>query len=99
MDIQIIFERGTDPYLYRDALYFTQEQFDALTEEEIEAMKDQRYNSWYDLVTNPPPSEEVITVPLRQYVEVNGEQYEILTEVPSSGDKLIQLHNTWYKRV
>lgn len=97
MDIQIIFERGTDPYLYRDALYFTQEQFDALTEEEIESIKDERYNRWYDLVTNPPPSEEIIQ-PLG-IININGEMYELLTGVPASGDKLIEIDNNWYKRV
>jgi hypothetical protein len=52
--IQIIFERGTDPYLFRDALWLPEDH--TLTEAEIEQMKEDRYNAWYLLVTNPPPA-------------------------------------------
>jgi hypothetical protein len=53
--IQIIFERGTDPYLFRDAIWLPEDH--TLTEAEIEQMKDARYNAWYQLVTNPTPAE------------------------------------------
>jgi hypothetical protein len=50
--IQIIFERGDDPYNFRDALYLPENH--TFTDAEIEKMKDDRYNAWYQLVTNPP---------------------------------------------
>jgi len=50
--IQIIFERGEDPYLFRDALYLPEDH--SFTNAEIEQMKDDRYKAWYDLVTRPP---------------------------------------------
>jgi hypothetical protein len=50
--IQIIFERGEDPYLFRDALYLPEDH--SFTDAEIEEMKDARYRAWYDLVMNPP---------------------------------------------
>jgi hypothetical protein len=50
--IQIIFERGKDPYNFRDALYLPDDH--TFTDAEIEQMKDTRYNAWYQLVTNPP---------------------------------------------
>lgn len=50
--IQIIFERGEDPYNFRDALYLPDDH--TFTDAEIEQMKDTRYNAWYQLVTNPP---------------------------------------------
>lgn len=53
--IQIIFERGADPYLFRDALWLPEDH--TFTDAEIEQMKDDRYNAWYALVTNPPPAE------------------------------------------
>ena len=100
MDIKIDFERGADPYLYRDALYFTLEQFDALTQEQIEEMKDERYNNWYNYVTNPPVSNEpaVGNSPQEELV-IAGEAYRILQGIPASGAKLIEVNNTWYYRV
>jgi len=100
MDIKIDFERGTDPYLYRDALYFTLEQFDALTQEQIEEMKDERYNRWYEYVTNPPVSTEpAIDNSPKDELVIAGETYRILQGVPASGAKLIEVNNTWYYRV
>lgn len=101
MEIKIDFERGTDPYIYRDALHFTQDQFHSLTPEEIEAMKDQRYNTWYELVTNPPivnDDPEVISSPPEELV-IEGEPYRILQGIPASGAKLIEVNNIWYYRV
>ena len=101
MDIKIDFERGTNPYLYKDALYFTEEQFDALTPEEIEAMKDERYNNWYDMVTNPPPSTDIPvenTAP-SAFITIGDENYQILNGTPPSGAKLIEVNGTWYIKV
>lgn len=39
--IQIIFERGEEPMIYRDTLYLP--AYHTLTDAEIEAMKDERY--------------------------------------------------------
>jgi hypothetical protein len=97
MDIKIDFERGESPNIYKDALYFTVEQFDALTPEEIEVMKDARYNNWRSILENPPTSTEVITP--TNLIVIMDETYELLTTVPSSGDKLIEVNNNWYKRV
>jgi len=101
MDIKIDFERGTDPYIYRDALYYTQEQFDAITQEEIEAEKDRRYNNWYTLVTTPPPPvEEVVDEnAVKDILTIAGETYYLLTSVPSSGAKLIEVNGHWYQKV
>ena len=98
MEIKIDFERGSDPYIFKDALYFTVEQFDALTPEEIEDMKDARYNNWYNMIMNPPITEAIDIGP-SQSITVLGETYELLTTIPNSGDKLIELNNNWYKRV
>lgn len=46
--IQIIFERGEEPMIYRDALYLPADH--TLTDDEIEAMKQQRYDNWIALV-------------------------------------------------
>lgn len=52
------FEMGTEPLIYKDALVMTQEEYDALTPEQIAAMQQERYDRWIKLITTPP--EEVI---------------------------------------
>lgn len=76
--IQIVFERGEDPYLFRDAIYLPENH--SFTDSEIKKMQDDRYNAWYSMVTNPPEPEPVDppAVPLinvDDYVEVNGVRY------------------------
>lgn len=100
--ISIDFERGTDPYLYKDALHFTEEQFDAITQEEIEAMKDERFNNWYTQVTAPPvevSTDAPVDLGPAQTININGEDYELLTAVPTSGAKLIEANGNWYQKV
>lgn len=42
--IQIIFERGEEPMVFRDALHLPVDH--TFTDAEIEAMKDERYANW-----------------------------------------------------
>lgn len=55
--IRIEFEKGSGMYVYRDCLTLPKQQYETLTEEDIEAMKEQRYQQWLSVVM--PPSEEV----------------------------------------
>jgi hypothetical protein len=48
------FEIGTEPYILKDALVMRVSDYDALTPEEIAAMKQARYDNWYSIVTAPP---------------------------------------------
>jgi hypothetical protein len=48
------FEIGTEPYVLKDALIMTQEEYDALTEEQIKLLQQERYDRWYAIVTAPP---------------------------------------------
>ena len=51
------FEVGTEPYVLKDALVMRVSDYDALTPDEIAAMKQARYNNWYAIVTAPPVEE------------------------------------------
>lgn len=53
--IKIDFEFDTPNGVFRDALHLPEDQ--AFTDAEIEAMKQQRLDSWIAIV-NPPPVEE-----------------------------------------
>jgi hypothetical protein len=48
------FEIGTEPYVLKDALVMMPDAYEALTPDEIAAMKQMRYDNWYALVTAPP---------------------------------------------
>ena len=56
--IRIDFEKGEGYYIYRDCLTLTQEQFHSLSEQDIEDMKEQRYQNWLYNINNPPPVTE-----------------------------------------
>jgi hypothetical protein len=48
---------------FRDALWFTQEEYDALTPENILTLQQERFDNWEALVNSPPTeSSDVIEV-------------------------------------
>lgn len=58
--IRIEFEKGEGYYIYRDCITLTQEQYDKLSEQDIEDMKEHLYQSWLTLINTPveePPQE------------------------------------------
>jgi hypothetical protein len=52
--VTINFEIGQEPYVLKDALIFTQEEYEELTPEDIIAMQQKRYAAWYEIVNTPP---------------------------------------------
>ena len=54
--IKIDFEKNIGAYTYRDALYLPEDH--TFTDAEIEAMKQSRFDRWYQIVTNPPVIDE-----------------------------------------
>lgn len=59
--IQIVFEFTTKHGVFRDALYLPEDH--TFTEEQIQAMKQERLDNWINAVENPP-TEEVIDMPV-----------------------------------
>jgi len=62
--VQIIFERtSTTNMTFRDAVWFTQEEYNALTPENILTLQQERFDNWEALVNSPPTeSNDVIEV-------------------------------------
>jgi hypothetical protein len=58
------FNKG-DVRQYSDTLYYTQAEYDALKERDVEMEKQRRITNWKNIVNNPPA-----------YVEPTKEQYE-----------------------
>jgi len=55
--IRIIFEKTDGTNNYRDALYFTQENYAATAPEQIEVMKQERFDNWITIITYVAPEE------------------------------------------
>lgn len=80
------FHIGTEPYVLKDSFYMTQEKFDSLSTEELEAMKMQRYTNWYNAVNvnlqNPPAIEESPTiVPMYDWTPGQEPSQELIDEL------------------
>lgn len=52
--VQIIFEKNQGNQTYRDALWFTQEEYDATQSATIDAMKQERFDNWLAIVNALP---------------------------------------------
>lgn len=57
--VKIEFEKGEGVYLYKDCINLTQEEYDSLTPEDIENIKEQRYQNWRYIIDNPKEFEIV----------------------------------------
>lgn len=69
--VTIKFEKGEWPLILSDALLLTDEEVTTLTKQDIEAMKEERYQQWLAIVTAPP--------------ENDGAQEQIVEEGPIDG--------------
>ena len=94
--IKIDFEIPNEKYgTYRDALYLPEDH--GMTDEQIEAMKQERYNNWVNIVENPVEAPEV-PAPAEK-ITVAGEDYVLLNGAPQAGAKLIEVDGVWYVKV
>ena len=76
--VKIDFEFDTPHGVFRDALHLPDDH--AFTQDEIQAMKQQRVDNWIAIVTAPPaePVEEPAPVaeePEPEYIEIDGVRY------------------------
>jgi hypothetical protein len=51
--VTISFERGEEPWLFRDAIVLTPEEYAKLTPEDIDVMEQKRYEDWLAIVNLP----------------------------------------------
>jgi hypothetical protein len=53
IEIKFTISQPDESYKFSDTLILADDH--GLTDAEIEAMKQARYDKWYDFITNPPP--------------------------------------------
>jgi hypothetical protein len=51
------FEIGDEPRVLKDALVMLPDDYAALTPDEVQAMKQSRYDNWIAIIMAPPPVE------------------------------------------
>jgi hypothetical protein len=61
--VQVIFEKSDGGRNFRDALWMTQEEYDAAPAASIDAMKQERFDNWLAIVNAVPTEEPEITPP------------------------------------
>lgn len=96
--IKIDFEFDSPHGVFRDALHLPEDH--TFTDEEIQAMKQQRYDNWWALVNSPSveaPVEETPAPP--KSINISGNTYNLLEGTPPSGAVLIEVNNSWYVKV
>lgn len=99
--IKIDFEFDAQPYgTFRDALHLPEDH--GLTEDQIQAMKQERFDSWWAVVnsqaTDEPVAEEVPVAPAAT-INIAGVEYALLEGAPLSGQTLIEVNSHWYYKV
>jgi hypothetical protein len=47
------FEIGEEPHILKDALIMTQADYDAMTPDEVQAVKQARYDNWIAIILAP----------------------------------------------
>ena len=57
--VKINFTKSNETYSFSDALYFSQEKYNQLSEQDIENLKQQRFDNWYKVITYVPTEEEL----------------------------------------
>ena len=52
--VQVIFQKSDGDRTYRDALWFSQEEYDTVTPEQISTMQQERFDNWLAIVNSLP---------------------------------------------
>lgn len=96
--IKIDFEIQNEKYgVYRDALHLPEDH--GMTDAQIEAIKQERYNNWVNIVENPPVTEEPEKPAPAPSINIAGSEYVLLEGTPASGAAVIEVNGVWYVKV
>ena len=78
--IQIIFKADTEHGRFQDALWFTEAEYDKVTQEDIDVQKQERINKWIAVVTAP-------------YIEITSDEKkaQIQSEIDSFIERIVAL--------
>jgi len=86
--VKINFTKSNETYSFSDALHFTQEEYATLTEQDIENLKQQRFDNWYAIITYVPTEEELAAQAALE--EQQRLEQEALEAAQAEADRLAQ---------
>jgi hypothetical protein len=97
--IKIDFEFDAEPYgVFRDALHLSEDH--GLSDAEIDALKQERFDNWMAIINAPASEEEVVEETLPPpTINIAGTDYALLEGAPLSGQSLIEVNSHWYYKV
>lgn len=92
--IQVLFSKFHEEKRieFTDALYFTEEEYANLKPSELEDLKDTRFNSWKNMVDNPPEPVEPTKEQLQEEADMLQRQLdEIKAEIAEKENEVIDV--------
>lgn len=97
--IKIDFEFDAAPYgVFRDALHLPEDH--TLTDAEIDALKQERFDNWMAVVNAPSADEPIVEeTPIPTTINIAGVDYALLEGAPLAGQSLIEVNSHWYYKV
>lgn len=54
--VQIVYNIGSSPYVYQDAIWMTRSEYDSTTPQQIIIIENERYEAWLNIVNPPAPA-------------------------------------------
>jgi hypothetical protein len=85
--VQVQFSEDTEVGKYNDALYFTQEEYEQLTQKQIDAIKKQRVDNWVNIIKTPviqkEQTKEELQIQEQQLINQKASIESQLSEVSS----------------
>jgi hypothetical protein len=97
--IKIDFEFESQYGKFCDAIYLPDDH--GLTNEQIEDIKQQRFNNWIAAIENASTVEAPVIEETQTPTTINiaGDDYLLLEGTPLSGQTLIEVNGHWYFKV
>ena len=80
VSIKVEFTRQVNGNNFTDSLYFTPEEYEAMSEKELEAKKQERVDNFQAFIDNPPEPAEPTKEELEQSKETLAAELERLNE-------------------
>lgn len=80
ISIKVEFTREVNGNKFTDALYFTPEDYEDITDKELETLKQERVDNFKAFIENPPQPPEPTKEELEQSKEILAEQLAKLEE-------------------
>jgi hypothetical protein len=88
--LNIDFSFDTQYGNFSDSIWLPEDH--TLSDDDIEAMKQQRLSNWMAIIENPPVASPAPTI------TIGTDTYTLVLGTPTSGNTLVQVGSNWYQK-